>query len=146
MKKMIGLDFGDRTVGVAVSDGLGITAQARETVWRERPAKLRKTLARIEEIIEEEDAGLIVLGLPLNMDGTEGERAEKTRAFGEMISRRSGLPVVFEDERLTTMQAEEYLEETGVPKDRMKEYVDRVAAQIILQQYMDREGKQDING
>ena len=99
--RILGLDFGSKTVGVAVSDGLLLTAQGVETIERKDENKLRKTCARIEELIAEYEVTEIVLGLPKNMDNTEGERVEKTKAFGEMLERRTGLPVHYWDERLT---------------------------------------------
>ena len=110
--RILGLDFGSKTVGVAVSDGLLLTAQGVETIERKDENKLRKTCARIEELIAEYEVTEIVLGLPKNMDNTEGERVEKTKAFGEMLERRTGLPVHYWDERLTTVAAEQILMES----------------------------------
>ena len=107
--RILGLDFGSKTVGVAVSDGLLLTAQGVETIERKDESKLRKTCARIEELIAEYEVTEIVLGLPKNMNNTEGERVEKTKAFGEMLERRTGLPVHYWDERLTTVAAEQIL-------------------------------------
>ena len=112
--RILGLDFGSKTVGVAVSDGLLLTAQGVETIERKDENKLRKTCARIEELIREYEITEIVLGLPKNMNNTEGERVEKTKAFGEMLERRTGLPVHYWDERLTTVAAEQILMESGV--------------------------------
>ena len=102
--RILGLDFGSKIVGVAVSDGLLLTAQGVETIERKDENKLRKTCARIEELIAEYEITEIVLGLPKNMNNTEGERVEKTKAFGEMLERRTGLPVHYWDERLTTVR------------------------------------------
>ena len=135
--RLMGLDYGSRTVGVAVSDGLGLTAQAVETITREKENHLRRTFARIEELIAEYNTGLIILGLPLNMDGSEGERAEKTLEFKDALEKRMGLKVVMQDERLTTEAAKEILEEAGVRASDMKQYIDKIAAAIILQDYMD---------
>ncbi len=137
MKRILGLDFGSVTTGAAVSDPLGITAQGLETIWRKEENKLRKTCARIEELCAEYEVGTIVLGLPKNMNSTEGERAEKTRAFGEMLERRTGLPVVFWDERLTTVSSEKALMEGKVRRENRKEVIDRIAAVLILQGYLD---------
>ena len=137
MKKIMGLDFGSKTVGVAISDGLLLTAQGKEIIRREREDKLRKTYARIEELIEENDIGQIVLGLPKNMDASEGERVEKTKSFKEDIERRTGLEVVFWDERLTTVAADKYMMEAGIRRENRKEYVDEIAAVFILQGYLD---------
>lgn len=137
MIRIMGLDFGSKTVGVAVSDPLGITAQGIEIVRRTSENKLRKTLARIEELIQEYQVTEIVLGLPKNMNNTLGERAEKTIAFKEMLERRTGLPVVMWDERLTTVAADRTLIEAGVRRENRKEYVDMLAAVYILQGYLD---------
>ena len=135
--RIIGLDFGSRTVGVAVSDPLGLTAQGLEIIRRTSENKLRRTLARIEEIAEEYQADTIVLGLPKNMNNTLGERAEKSLEFKEMLERRTGLPVIMWDERLTTVAANRTLIESGVRRENRKEYVDMIAAVYILQGYLD---------
>ena len=134
---ILGLDFGSKTVGVAVSDGLLLTAQGVETIERKDENKLRKTCARIEELIAEYEITEIVLGLPKNMNNTEGERVEKTKAFGEMLERRTGLPVHYWDERLTTVAAEQILIESGVRRENRKAVIDKVAAGLILQGYLD---------
>ena len=131
--RILGLDFGSKTVGVAVSDGLLLTAQGVETIERKDENKLRKTCARIEE----HEITEIVLGLPKNMNNTEGERVEKTKAFGEMLERRTGLPVHYWDERLTTVAAEQILMESGVRRENRKAVIDKVAAGLILQGYLD---------
>ena len=135
--RILGLDFGSKTVGVAVSDGLLLTAQGVETIERKDENKLRKTCARIEELIAEDEITEIVLGLPKNMNNTEGERVEKTKAFGEMLERRTGLPVHYWDERLTTVAAEQILIESGVRRENRKAVIDKVAASLILQGYLD---------
>ena len=135
--RILGLDFGSKTVGVAVSDGLLLTAQGGETIERKDENKLRKTCARIEELIAEYEITEIVLGLPKNMNNTEGERVEKTKAFGEMLERRTGLPVHYWDERLTTVAAEQILMESGVRRENRKAVIDKVAAGLILQGYLD---------
>lgn len=135
--RVLGLDFGSRTVGVAVSDGLLLTAQGVETIERKDENKLRKTCARIEELIKEYEVTTIVLGLPKNMNNTEGERVAKTREFGEMLERRTGLKIVFWDERLTTVAAEQILMESGVRRENRKAVIDKVAACLILQGYLD---------
>ena len=137
MMRIMGLDYGTKTVGVAVSDPLGITAQAVETVTRKDENKLRKTLARIEELVTEYEVTEIVLGFPKNMNNTIGERAEKSLAFKEMLERRTGLPVVMWDERLTTVAANRTLIEGGVRRENRKDYVDMLAAVYILQGYLD---------
>ena len=135
--RILRLDFGSKTVGVAVSDGLLLTAQGVETIERKDENKLRKTCARIEELIAEYEITEIVLGLPKNMNNTEGERVEKTKAFGEMLERRTGLPVHYWDERLTTVAAEQILMESGVRRENRKAVIDKVAAGLILQGYLD---------
>ena len=136
--RVLGLDFGSRTVGVAVSDSLLLTAQGVETIERKDENKLRKTCARIEELVKEYEVSTIVLGLPKNMNNTEGERVEKTKEFGTMLERRTGLPVVYWDERLTTVAAEQVLMESGVRRENRKAVIDKVAACFILQGYLDR--------
>ena len=135
--RVMGLDYGDKTVGVAISDKLLITAQPIETIERERASKLRKTYQRIETLIAEYSVEKIVIGRPLNMNGTEGERVETTRAFKDELARRTGLEIVEVDERLTTAEANRILEETGVAHSARKEHIDKMAAAIILQSYLD---------
>ena len=120
----MGLDFGSKTVGVAISDPLFVTAQGIEIIRRKEENKLRHTLQRIEELIGEYEVGQIVLGLPKNMNATEGERVEKTKEFADKLARRTGLPVAFMDERLTTVAADRTMMEVGVRRENRKEYVD----------------------
>ena len=134
------MDFGSKTVGVAVSDELMLTAQGLEIVRRQSPNKLRQTLARIEQIVTEYQVERIVLGYPKNMNNTIGDRAEKSLAFKETLERRTGIPVVMWDERLTTVEANRTLMESGVRRENRKEYVDKLAAVYILQGYLDSEG------
>ena len=134
--RVMGLDYGAKTVGVAISDELLMTAQPKETITRDRESKLRKTLVRIEELVSEYDVGLIVVGLPLNMDDSEGKRALAARAFGDQVSRRTALPVVMYDERLTTVEADEMLQRMEIPREHRKQYIDQIAASVILQDYM----------
>ena len=135
--RIIGLDYGTKTVGVAVSDSLGITAQAVETITRKEENKLRQTLARIEELIDEYNVEEIVVGLPKNMNNTIGERAEACRDFADKLERRTGLPVIMWDERLTTVSADNVLKECGVRRENRKAVVDKIAAVFILQGYLD---------
>ena len=135
--RIMGLDFGSKTVGVAVSDSLLITAQGLEIIRRKEENKLRRTLARIEELIEEYEVEEIVLGLPKNMNATEGIRVELTMEFREKLERRTGLPVIMWDERLTTVVAEKAMIEAGIRRENRKEYVDKIAAALILQGYLD---------
>lgn len=135
--RVIGLDFGSKTVGVAASDDLLLTAQGVEIIRRKAPTKLRQTLARIEELIEQYGVERIVLGYPKNMNNTEGERCERTKEFKEMLERRTGLEVVLWDERLTTVAADMSMMEMGIRRENRKEYVDEIAAIFILQGYLD---------
>lgn len=135
--RILGLDYGSRTVGVAVSDPLLLTAQGLETITRERESHLRRTYARIEELIREYQVERIVLGYPKNMNDTEGERVLKTKEFRDALERRTGLDVVLWDERLSTVASERTLIEGGVRRENRKKYVDKLAAVWILQGYLD---------
>lgn len=135
--RILGLDYGSKTVGVAVSDPLGFTAQGVEIIRRKSQNKMRQTLARIEELIAQYQVEEIVLGLPKNMNNTLGDRAEKSLELKETLERRTGLPVVMWDERLTTVSANRVLMETGVRRENRKEHVDEIAAVFILQGYLD---------
>lgn len=135
--RIMGLDYGSKTVGVAISDPLGITAQGIEIIRREKETKLRQTLARIEALIKEYEVESIVLGFPKNMNNTIGDRAEKSLAFQEMLKKRTGLDVVMWDERLTTVEANRTLMEGKVRRENRKQYVDMLAAVYILQGYLD---------
>ena len=135
--RIMGLDYGSKTVGVAISDPLCITAQGIETIQRKEENKLRKTLARIEELVKEYEVEKIVLGFPKNMYNTIGDRAEKSLELKEMLERRTGLPVIMWDERLTTVEAERTLIESNVRRENRKKYVDKIAAVFILQGYLD---------
>lgn len=135
--RIMGLDYGSKTVGVAISDALCITAQGIETIQRKEENKLRKTLARIEELAKEYQVDRIVLGFPKNMNNTIGERAEKSLELKEMLERRTGLPVIMWDERLTTVEAERTLIESNVRRENRKKYIDQIAAVFILQGYLD---------
>lgn len=137
--KLLGLDYGSLTVGVAVSDALQMRAWPREIIRRGRENQLRRTLVRITEIIRDEEIGRIVVGLPLNMDGSEGERARAARAFRDLLAKRTSVPIVMQDERLTTVEADEIMDEMGI-RDRAarKEQVDAIAAAVILNDYMEQ--------
>lgn len=134
--RIMGLDYGSKTVGVSVCDPLGITAQAVETIVRKEENKLRQTCRRIEALIQEYEITSIILGYPKNMDNSVGERGRKTEEFKEMLELRTGLPVILWDERLTTVAADEILREIGVPAKDRKKVIDKVAAGIILQSYL----------
>lgn len=138
----MGLDYGSKTVGVAVSDPLGLTAQGVEIVRRKSENKLRQTLARIKELADTYQVELLVLGLPKHMNNDVGERAEKSLEFKEMLEKRTGLPVVMWDERLTTVEADRTMIEAGIRRENRKEYVDMLAAVFILQGYLDFLGNQ----
>ena len=142
--RVLGLDYGTKTVGVAVSDPLKLTAQPLETIERKSANKLRQTLARIEAILDEyntagdkEKIELIVLGYPKNMNNSEGERCEATLEFKDDLERRTGLEVVLWDERLTTVEAERILKDGGVRRENRKTYIDKMAAAVTLQNYLD---------
>lgn len=144
--RIMGLDFGSKTVGVAISDELLITAQGIEIIRRKEENKLRQTLARIEELIVEYGVTEIVLGYPKNMNDTQGERVQLTEDFKEKLERRTGLPVSLWDERLTTVAADRVMMEVGIRREHRKDYVDQIAASLILQGYLDLKGRQKQNG
>lgn len=135
--KIMGLDYGSVTVGVAISDSMLLTAQPVEVIKRKSENKLRQTLARIQVLAEENDVGRIVLGYPKNMNNSEGERVERTKEFMEKLKARTGLEVVLWDERLSTASAMDVLKEGGVRSEHRKTYVDKIAASLILQGYLD---------
>ena len=135
--RIMGLDYGSKTVGVAISDELMITAQPVMTIERKSENKLRKTLAKIEELIKEYEVSFVVLGYPKNMDNSEGQRVAATKEFMEHIERRTGLEVYLQDERMTTVESERILKEAGVRREHRKEFVDKMAAAVILQSYLD---------
>lgn len=137
MGRIIGLDFGAMTCGVAISDALLITAQGIETIRRTHETKLRKTYQRIEYLIDWYEVDTIVVGLPKKLDGSEGDRAEKSRAFAADLERRTGLPVIMWDERFSTVSAAAVLADAGVGLEVKEKVIDKMAAQIILQNYLD---------
>ena len=140
--RTLGLDYGSKTVGVAVTDPLGLTAQGVEIIRRQKENHLRKTYQRIKELCKQYDVEKIVLGLPLNMDDTMGDRAEKTLEFKKELERRLSVPVLLVDERLTTVEAIEIMDDAGIKVSEREKYVDMIAATIILQDYMNStEGK-----
>ena len=141
--RIMGLDYGSKTVGVAISDPLLITAQGIEIIRRKDENKLRQTLARIEELIVEYEVSEIVLGLPKNMNDTMGDRAELSLEFKDKLERRTGLSVTMWDERLTTVAADKTMMEAGIRREHRKEYVDKIAAVLILQGYLDSRRQQD---
>lgn len=135
--RIMGLDYGSKTVGVAISDSLGFTAQGIEIVRRTSENKLRQTLARLEQLIEEYEVEEIVVGFPKNMNNTIGDRATKSLEFKEMLEKRTGLPVTMWDERLTTVEADRTMMEGHIRREDRKLYVDKLAAVFILQGYLD---------
>ena len=135
--RILGLDFGSKTIGVAVCDPFGWTAQGLEIIRREEENNLKKSIARISELCREYAVESIVLGLPKNMNNTVGDRAEKSEELKAALERRTGLPVELWDERLTTVAAERVLMESGVRREHRKESVDQIAAAMILQGYLD---------
>ncbi len=139
MSRIIALDVGDKTVGVAVSDELNLTAQGTETIFR---TSLKKDIGRIAEIAKAKDAKKIIMGLPKNMNGTEGERSKIVRDFAEKTAR--ALPQVeidFWDERLSTVAAERVLIDADMSRKKRKKVVDKMAAVLILQGYLDSQRK-----
>lgn len=143
--RIMGLDFGSKTVGVSISDSLLITAQGIETIERKEENKLRRTLARIEELIVEYEVEEIVLGLPKNMNDSIGGQAELTMEFKDKLERRTGIPVTLWDERLTTVAANRVMMEAGIRREHRKEQIDKIAACFILQGYLDyRKNKENI--
>ena len=142
MSRILGLDYGTKTVGVAISDPLLLTAQELETITRQRASALRHTLVRIKEICDEYQVEKIILGYPRNMDDSEGFRCEETLEFKKLLEKRVDIPIELLDERLTTVYAYEILEESGVAKKDRKKYIDQIAAAIILQDYLDNKKSQ----
>ena len=136
--RILGLDYGSKTVGVAVTDGLGLTAVSLETITREKENHLRQTYRRIAELVSEYEAETVVVGLPVNMDGSEGERAALAREFANELTKRIGVRTVMQDERLSTVEAAELLALTGRKRDNPKERIDAVASAIILTDYLNQ--------
>jgi len=133
--RIIGLDIGDRRIGVAISDPLAITAAGLETVTR---VNTQTDVEAIKQIAQRHGVVQIVVGLPQNMDGSIGEQAEKVRSFTKKLARSTGLPIVYEDERMTTISAIRTLTIQGVKTGHNKALVDKQAAAIILQKFLDR--------
>ena len=140
--RVLGLDYGDKTIGVAISDPFGWTAQGLEIIHRENENAYKKSLARLAQLIEEYQVDTIVLGYPKNMDNTEGIRCEKTRAFQERLQKRfPKIPVVLQDERMSTVAAARSLREGNVRGKKQKQVIDKMAAVHILQGYLDSAGR-----
>ena len=142
--RLLGLDYGDKSVGVAISDGFGCGAEGVCVIRRERASKLRETYRRIGELIEDYGIGGIVVGLPMLLDGSEGERCVKTREFAKNLSDRCGLPVFFQDEEFSTDEAYRLMDERGIKKEQQKLMVDEVAALLILEDYLETHGTDNI--
>ncbi len=145
MGRILGLDFGSKTTGVAITDPLKTIASPLETIKRDKEGKLRPTLRRIVELVKENEVELIVLGEPINMDDTKGERAEKSAEFKALLEHRLiadelDIPVILWDERLSTVGADEILEEAGVVSSERKQYIDKIAAALILDDFMKTPG------
>jgi putative Holliday junction resolvase len=132
--RILAIDYGDARIGLALSDESETLASPLSTY---ASVSMRKDIDHIAALAKEKNAGRIVLGLPVNMDGSEGERAQKTRSFGTVLARVSGLEVVYKDERLTTVSAERTLIECNVRREKRKQVIDTLSAQIILQSYLD---------
>ena len=135
--RLMGLDYGNIHVGVALSDELCVTAYPLEVIKRKDTNKLRKTFARIEELAREYKVDKIIVGLPLNMDDSESELSKSVMEFSDNIKRRTGLPVELWDERLSTFEATDILKEAGVRYQDRKNYIDKIAASFILRRYME---------
>jgi putative holliday junction resolvase len=136
-KRILALDLGKKRIGLALSDPLGITAQGLETLQRTR---IREDLAALERIASENEVGLILLGHPLHMSGHEGRQADYTREFGERLGRYTGLPVRLWDERLTSVEAGRVLRDSGISIAKRARAVDKLAAQILLESFLDGGG------
>lgn len=148
MKRLMGLDFGSKTTGVALSDPMHTIASPLETIVREKEGKLRPTYRRIAELVKEYEVGLIVIGLPLNMDDTKGERAYKAEAFRDELTHRLEAErletgIVMWDERLSTVGADEILAEAEVVSSERKQYIDKIAAALILEDYMNNRKEEE---
>lgn len=136
--RILGLDYGDKTIGVAISDPFGWTAQGVEIIRRTNENEYKKSLARLAEIISQYEVEKIVLGFPKNMDNTEGSRCEKTRAFKERLEKRfQNIPVILWDERMSTIAAERSLLEADLSRAKRKNVIDKMAAVHILQGFLD---------
>ena len=137
--KMIGVDYGDVRTGVASSDHLGLMASAVSTI---KPGGMRNTAVEVAKIAKEQNAVGVVVGLPKNMDGSEGPRADVVRAFVDLLRAETDLPIFFEDERMTTMEANRFLSATETFGKKRKEKVDALSAELILQSWLDRKRRE----
>jgi putative Holliday junction resolvase len=135
----MGLDVGDKTIGVAISDGLRLTAQPRPTIRRQ---ELAADIEQLRRIAAENDVHEIVVGLPVHLNGRQSRQGEKTARFAAELERALELPVILWDERLTSVAAEQHLEEMGLNWRKRREHIDKIAAMIILQTYLDSRPRQ----
>lgn len=135
MKRVAGLDVGDKTIGIAISDPMRIIAQGLTTITR---TKLEDDLAVVLKILKEHDVELIVVGMPKNMNDTIGPQAQRVMNFANKLRDKSGIELIYQDERLTTVSANKVLIESKVRRENRKKYVDKIAATYILQTYLDR--------
>ena len=134
-KRVMAIDYGDVRIGIAISDMLKIISSPYETYKR---INIQKDLEHISQIIKDKEVETVVIGLPLNMDGSEGNRAEVTREFGNLLlENNENIKIVYQDERLSSVEAEDILLEANVKRDKRKQLIDQIAAQIILQSYLD---------
>jgi putative Holliday junction resolvase len=134
-RRVLALDLGKRRIGLAISDEMGITAQGLETLERRN---IRDDLSRLAELARTKSVCMILIGRPLNMSGTEGRQAVYTKEFAERLHERTGLPVRLWDERLTTVEAERVLKESGISIEKRARAVDRLAAVLLLQNFLDQ--------
>lgn len=132
--RVMALDVGDKTIGVAMSDALLLTAQPRSTIHRKN---LQRDIETLRRLVEDDEVHQIVVGQPLHMDGKESRQSQKVRTFADELQKQFNIPIVFWDERLTSFAAEQHLEEMGLNWRQRREHVDKVAAMIILQNYLD---------
>ncbi len=140
MRTVLGIDYGTKRIGLAVSDGLGITAQGLDTLER---TGIEEDIARLEDLIRERGVEEIVVGRPLNLNGSEGPAAEEAGEFADLLRERCGVPVRLWDERLSTAQAERAMLDANVSRRIRKKSRDRMAAQLILQSFMDARGRNE---
>lgn len=141
MKRILGIDYGDKRIGFALSDPMRIIASPMEVYSR---VNLEKDLEYINQLVAKNDVGLIVMGLPINMDGTEGERAQLAREFGGVVAQKTGLKIEYVDERWTSKESERMLIMHNVRREKRKGIIDKIAAQNILQRFLDSSRNQRV--
>jgi len=145
-KRIICLDVGDRSIGVAISDSSNTIARGMCVIRFPYPSSLEEKADRIKEVILATDAGKVLIGMPLDLKGKEGKQAEKVKEFAKILKGKVKVPVIFADERFTTLQAERILKEGGLSISKRKKLKDKVAATILLQNYLDFLRNQKLNG